>query len=173
MQPIYFNGAQGDMIPKISPGENRLIACEAIGRQLAASIREIWDATEVDENLEMITDKISYSFQPQETPFGLLLPLQYYSSEINILIFNQLHAFITIPGELSCIYDHFLKALGSKMGYSHVSIFGLTNDAHGYIILPESWRHKTLESKLSFGGEFYGNETIDRAALLLQTYKPK
>jgi len=167
LQTIYFNGAQGDVIPKIPEGEDRFIACENIGKQLATSIKEIWDGTEVDENLDILTDKISYSFQPQTTPFGLCLPFHHYSSEMNILLFNQRHAFITIPGELSCIYDHHLKELGTQLGYSHVSIFGLTNDAHGYIILPESWKHKTFESKLSFGGEFYGDEIINRAELLL------
>lgn len=44
-----------------------------------------------------------------------------------------------------------------------IPIFGLTNDAHGYIIAPDSWRHKTMESELSFGGEDYGDITETRA----------
>jgi len=79
------------------------------------------------------------------------------------------HAFVTIPGELSCFYDRQIKEIGSALGYAQVSIFGLTNDAHGYIILPESWRHKTFESGLSFGGENYGEVTKDRAEALLRS----
>jgi hypothetical protein len=102
------------------------------------------------------------------TPFGLCLPLNHYQSEMNLIVLNQVHAFVAIPGELSCIYDEQLKQIGKQLGYSHVSILGLTNDAHGYIILPESWKHKTQESGLSFGGENYGEETKNRAEDLLK-----
>jgi len=87
---------------------------------------------------------------------------------MNLLVFNQLHAFVTMPGELSCIYDRKLKEKGKEMGYQQVSIFGLTNDAHGYIILPDSWQKKTYESNLSFGGEFYGPLIEKKAEALLQ-----
>jgi hypothetical protein len=87
---------------------------------------------------------------------------------MNILVFNQWYAFITIPGELSCIYDKQLKTIGKSIGYQEVSIFGLTNDAHGYIILPESWERKTFESNLSFGGKQYGERMMRMAQNLLE-----
>ena len=95
-----------------------------------------------------------------------------YKSELNVIILNDTHAFITIPGELSCLYDKSLKVFGQTLGFTNVSIFGLTNDAHGYIILPESWRHKTMESGLSFGGEDYGDLTEMRAKTLLYKNVP-
>jgi hypothetical protein len=85
---------------------------------------------------------------------------------------NKRHAFITMPGELSCIYDRRLKEVGNSLGYEHVSILGLTNDAHGYIISPESWRHKTAESGLSFGGKDYGEWMNQRAEALLKSNAP-
>lgn len=91
---------------------------------------------------------------------------------MNLIVLNRSHAFITIPGELSCLYDEKLKEFGNALGFTHVSIFGLTNDAYGYIILPESWRNKTMESGLSFGGENYGELTEKRAEILLKAYKP-
>lgn len=48
----------------------------------------------------------------------------------------------------------------------------LTNDAHGYIILPESWRHKTFESRLSFGGENYGDIVKNKAVELMKGNVP-
>ncbi len=169
---IYFNGAQGDIIPAVF-NENGFDACSTLGRSLAETVKKIWDETPTDDSLQISTQKDSYAFKPQATPFGLALPLDVYKSEMNVIVFNQTHAFITVPGELSCLYDQSLKDIGNRLGYSHVSIFGLTNDAHGYIILPESWQHKTYESGLSFGGEDYGNMTEKRAETLLKVFSPQ
>lgn len=166
--PIYFNGAQGDIAPVVFNENDRFDACDSLGKSLAETVKKIWDETRTDDSLQIETQKESYVFKPQPTPFGLALPIEVCESEINLIVFNQTHAFITIPGELSCLYDRRLKERGDHLGFSHVSIFGLTNDAHGYIILPESWRHKTVESGLSFGGEEYGEMTAKRAEALLQ-----
>ncbi|MDR3623707.1 MAG: neutral/alkaline non-lysosomal ceramidase N-terminal domain-containing protein [Chlamydiales bacterium] len=167
VQPIYFNGAQGDIIPIIFNESNRFEACDNLGKSLAETVREIWDTIVADDVLQIDIQKDFYAFKPQATPFGLALPIDLYKSEMNLIVFNQAHAFITVPGELSCFYDRCLKEYGNKLGFSHVSIFGLTNDAHGYIILPESWQHKTLESGFSFGGENYGDAMKKRAEILL------
>lgn len=169
---LYFNGAQGDLIPVVFNENDRFDACDKLGKSLAETVKQIWDKTITNDILQIDTQKESYAFTPQATPFGLALPLDTYKSEMNVIVFNQLHAFITIPGELSCLYDKRLKDIGNRLGFSHVSIFGLTNDAHGYIILPESWRHKTFESGFSFGGENYGEITEKRAEMLLNTISP-
>lgn len=167
-QPIFFNGAQGDVVPQIFHEEDRWICCDEAGKILAQAVEKIWDQTTSLSAFQIRTRKEPYSFKPEATPFGSVLPVELYRSEMNMIVLNQVHAFITIPGELSSIYDRRLKEMGETLGFEHVSILGLTNDAHGYIILPESWRHKTFESALSFGGEFYG-ETIEiRAQNLLQ-----
>jgi hypothetical protein len=149
VQPIYFNGAQGDIIPQTE--DNSFETCNDIGKSLAETVQKIWDRTSVGDALEIATQKITYEFQPKPTPAGMKLPIENYQTEINSIVLNKIHAFITIPGELSTVYDVRLKKLGSALGYDHVSIFGLTNDAHGYMILPAAWRKKTLESNLSFG----------------------
>lgn len=171
--PIYFNGAQADIIPVVFNENDRFDACDDLGKSLAETVKKIWDETATEDSLRIDTQKDSYAFKPQATPFGLALPVDVYKSEMNVIVFNQTHAFITIPGELSCLYDRRLKDMGNRLGFSHVSIFGLTNDAHGYIILPESWQHKTFESGLSFGGENYGEITEKRAETLLNTFSPQ
>jgi len=173
IQPIYFNGAQGDITPIIFNKQDRYATCEVIGRSLAKTVQEAWNEIEVSDSLDIKTQKASYSFKPQATPFGLQLPLNEYQSEMNVIVLDHLHAFITVPGELSSVYDQRLKTMGNKLGYSHVSIFGLTNDAHGYIILPESWKNKTFESGLSFGGENYGETIETRAMTLLKNNAPE
>jgi hypothetical protein len=167
VEAVFFNGAQGDIAPNISYEVEPFLECQRIGESLGKSVLAIWNSTPVKEELtvEILTDK--YSFVPQPTPFGLVLPINEYPSELNAIILNQAHAFITIPGELSCVYDHKLKQKAKSLGYPHVSIFGLVNDAHGYILSPESWMHKTNESKLSFGGQYYGDFIFEKVIDLL------
>ncbi len=171
IQPLYFNGAQGDIIP--TKEDSCFETCDAVGKSLAETIKQIWDQTSTSHDLSIETKKETYSFQPQTTPAGLILPIKEYKSEMNVIVLNYVHAFLTIPGELSSIYDRELKDVGKQLGYRHVSILGLVNDAHGYIILPGSWKRKTFESHLSFGGEEYGEVTKERAIALLKIYMPK
>lgn len=171
-QPIYFNGAQGDINPVIFNEDDRFEACKELGKLLAKAVESIYKDIHTNEKLDLVTKKELYSFKPLPTPFGLKLPLNEYKTEMNVIIVNRVHAFVTIPGELSTIYDRSLKDLGNKLGFRQVSIFGLTNDAHGYIILPDAWRHKTMESGLSFGGEDYGDSVLNRAEKLLREHTP-
>ena len=174
VQPIYFNGAQGDIIPNTSNIKNNSFsACKTLGKSLAKSVKQIWDNIETGKSLHITTKKEFYTFEPKPTPFGLILPVENYQTEMNIIVLNNFHAFITIPGELSCLYDKSLKTYAKRLGFYHLSILGLTNDAHGYIILPDSWRRKTKESGLSLGGENYGNLTEIRAKNLLEENAPK
>ncbi len=165
---LYFNGAQGDIVPKICNDKDRYESCDCLGLSLALTVRDIWDQIEPKEELEIQSEKLSYCFTPMPTPQGLKLPIPSYQTELNLLVLDRIHAFVTIPGELSSIYDQRLKAKGTALGFEHVSIFGLTNDAHGYIILPEAWNHKTFESQLSFGGENYGSRVESQVISLME-----
>lgn len=167
--PLYFNGAQGDLIPKLRDEKERNFAqSERIGKDLASVVADIWNGTPTQNDLDIAYFKQVYQFTPQPTPKGLRLPIKNYTSEINLLILNHVHAFITIPGELSTIYKTRFSEKSKFYGFSHFSVLGLVNDAHGYIILPESWRHQTQESELSFGGEHYGEEIEQKVSGLLE-----
>lgn len=169
VHPIYLNGAQGDVVPAPSFVKNLFDACDHLGKSLAETVKKIWSETETYDSVKIETKTYRYRFLTQVNPFGLGLGLDNYESELSVIVLNKTHAFVTIPGELSCFYDQRFKELGKEMGFSHVSIFGLTNDAHGYIISPDSWRHKTFESTLSFGGENYGEFCEKKIQELLQS----
>lgn len=156
IEPIFFNGAQAEIIPNLPNGGERYDDREIIGETLAQSIAKTWHSIQVQDDMDIETYKDSYFFVPQPTPFGLKLPMKQYASEVNLIIFDKQHAFVTIPGELSSLYQALFKIEGDYLGLAHVSILGLVNDAHGYIILPEAWRQLTYESNLSFGGANYG-----------------
>lgn len=168
VQALYFNGAQGDINPVIFNEHDRFASCQTLGHSLAETVVSMWGHIATKETLDIHTQKETYSFKPQSTPQGLKLSLERYQSEINLIVLNKKQAFVTIPGELSTFYDQKLKAVANEYGYDQISILGLTNDAHGYILSPESWRHPTFESSLSFGGEHYGSEIYNQAINLLK-----
>ena len=93
-------------------------------------------------------------------------------SELNLLVLDHRHALLTVPGELSTIYDADLRRFGRWLGYQQLTVLGLTDDAHGYIITPESFRHRTYESTVSFGGELYGEWIESAAYALLHALEP-
>jgi neutral ceramidase len=173
LQPLFFNGAQGDINPSITNKENLFESCEFLGNSLADTVVDIWNSTPTSEILTIEIKKEPYEFVPKPNPQGVSFPVPLYKTEMNLLVLNKTHAFLTIPGELSSVYDARLKKSSESLGFCHTSILGLTNDAHGYIILPEAWNHKTNESYLSFGGENYGDETQMRAIGLLKALAPK
>ncbi len=167
-QALFFNGAQGDINPVIFDDDKRFHASEILGQSLAKEVTKIADQIQISEHLDIQTKKFSYFIEPKETPFGLKLPIEKYETEINLIIFNQKHPFITIPGELSTVYHRQLKEIAMQLGYANLSVLGLTNDAHGYILLPEAWRHKTQESRKSYAGENYGEFVKERVENLLK-----
>lgn len=173
VHPIYLNGAQGDIVPVPSFEKNLFDACDHLGKSLAETVQKIWKETETFDSVKIETKTHRYRFSTQVNPFGLGLGLEHYESELSVIVLNKTHAFVTIPGELSCFYDRRFKELGKEMGFTHVSVLGLTNDAHGYIISPDSWRHKTFESRLSFGGENYGEFVEKQVQQLLQALSPQ
>lgn len=163
--PIYFNGAQAEINPNPPSGETEFERCASLGTDLGRMVVELWRETETSHQCALNVSELRYSFEVKPTSAGLKIPLERYDSELNVVVFNQREAFVTMPGELSCLYVEELK---QKAPYPHLSILGLTNDAHGYILKPEAFVLKTPESQLSFGGPEYGNELIRQLLLMLQ-----
>ena len=174
VQPVFFNGAQADVSPRPPSAEDDFERCDLMGKALAEEIRRVWDAVETSDVLKIETKHHSYDLRPKPTTGGFSPPGGTSQiAELNAIVLNDRNAFITIPAELSCIYDGDIKRFGRWLGYSQVSILGLTNDAHGYIITPESWRHRTYESSLSFGGELYGERVKQMVFALLHELEPE
>lgn len=167
-EAIFFNGAQAEIIPRSMPDKDGYAQCELIGDLLAKEIAQVWQMTETKDEMKIELYKENYTFNTQPTPMGLKIPIEKYQSELNLMIFDNHHVFVTIPGELSCIYDAMLKEWGEKEGFNHVSVLGLVNDAHGYIILPDAWEKKTFESGMSWGGKHYGSSIFEKVMNLFQ-----
>lgn len=165
--PLFINGAQAELIP-VDDNHSQWEQCDRIGKELADAVLKIWSETEAQEELDIQTVHKSYAIAVKPNPFGMKIPMEFYPSELNMIIFNGEHVIVTIPGELSVFYEDKIAKMFAELNYKNIFIFGLTNDAHGYILTPEAWRAKTKESALSFGGEMYGEELFQKVQAMIQ-----
>jgi len=167
--PIFFNGAKGELLTKILFPNDRFKSCDVIGKTLAEGVSQVWNTTQVKDKIAISTLQHAYIFEPKPTPSGFVLPAENYQTEINLIVFDQMDAFVTIPAELSCAYVPVLKSHAAKMGFRQLSVLDIVNDAHGYVFSPESWKLLPEEVEFSWGGETYGQTMENKILDLLET----
>ncbi|OJU80051.1 MAG: hypothetical protein BGO10_00945 [Chlamydia sp. 32-24] len=164
----FINGASAEIIPNDSQFKSFAL-CDFIGKSLAQAVFAAWPNIGVSSDLNISILKDPYLLLPQPSTGGFSIGDEPYPTEINAITFNNLHNFITIPGELSCVYYYFLQRFGPTFGL-RTSVFGLANDAQGYIITPEAYAKGTQESAFSFGGPAYGAYVISKVARLINIF---
>ena len=69
---------------------------DAVGKEIADSVKAIWDKTEVFATLDIETTKQTYCFLPQPTSLGMNISVENYETELNFIRLNQKELFITI-----------------------------------------------------------------------------
>jgi hypothetical protein len=175
---IFMNSAQGGMVT----ADNRLpdkkearswAECVRIGTLLAdEALRIVADAPKKEHgNLYVASKNVTF---PVESPLLLAVmknsPLKYPTSSDNSVttrmnLINLADAqIITIPGEALPNIGYYLKR---KMKGKHNFLFGLTNDAFGYILTKvdfNSFERYNYVSRTSLGemtGEILINEALD------------
>lgn len=169
--PVFFNGAKGELLAKILFPNDRFKSCDVTGKTLAEGVSHVWNTIPVKDQVGISTFKHIYTFEPKPTPSGFILPIEKYPTEINLIVFDQTNAFVTIPAELSCSLDSVLKSKAKEMGFT-LSILDIVNDAHGYVYSPESWRLGPEEVEFSWGGEIYGQTMENKILNLLEDALP-
>lgn len=175
---IFMNGAQGGMVT----ADNRLPEkkeartweeCIRIGTLLAdEALRIVNDAPKKDAgNLQITSRMVKF---PVESPILLAVmqssPLKYatgsdntVSTRVNLINFADAQI-LTIPGEALPNIGYYLKR---KMKGKHNFLFGLTNDAFGYILTKvdfNSFERYNYVSRTSLGemtGEIFIKEALD------------
>jgi len=172
---IFMNSAQGGMVTadnRRPDGESRSWGeCQRIGALLAdEALRIVKDAPE-QPSPKLFCAARSVSF-PVDSPLmrALLkeLPGAAGAAEANLTTqMNLLNVgnaqILTIPGEALPNIGYYLKR---KMRGEHNLLFGLTNDAFGYILTKEdydSFKRYTYVSRTSLGertGEILVNEAL-------------
>ncbi len=172
---IFMNSAQGGMITadnRKPDGEARNWAeCQRIGNLLAdEALRIIQDAPE-QESPKLYCAARSISF-PVDAPLMRALLKQLpggagftdgkISTQMNLVNLGDAQI-VTIPGEALPNIGYYLKR---KMRGKHNLLFGLTNDAFGYILAKEdydSFKRYSYISQTSLGertGEILVNEVL-------------
>lgn len=174
---IFMNGAQGGMITadnRTSDGKDirAWSECLRIGHLLAdESLRIIADAP-VQKSPALLCESKVITF-PVESPLLLAVmkasPLGYkaddqghISTRLNIVNLGNAQI-LTIPGEALPNIGYYLKR---KMRGENNFLFGLTNDAFGYILTKEDWgsfKRYEYVSRTCLGemtGEIYITEAL-------------
>lgn len=174
---IFMNGAQGGMVtadvrdPKTGEDIQTWEECQRIGNLLAdESLRIVSDAP-LQENPRLECYAKSFTF-PIDSPLIRtileLSPLGYKSNpdgsittQVNLINMGDAQI-LTIPGEALPNIGYYLKR---KMHGKHNLLFGLTNDAFGYILTKVDWGSFKRYSYISETclGEMTGEIFIEEA----------
>jgi hypothetical protein len=171
---IFANGAQGTIAPRAFQGKDEWARAQNIGTLLAAEVFKILHTIEPQDWTEIKLTRTPLTLKPQLPPsFPAVVKLpETQESEVNAIMFDGRYAFVTIPGELSSIINMAIKERGKTLGFEHTFLLGLTNDALGYIITEDEYRHKTYESTISLFGPHFGSLIMNEAFLALEKLRP-
>jgi hypothetical protein len=178
---LFMNGAQGGMVT----ADNRLAGggevndwqeCVRIGNLLADEALRIISEAGVEENPELLSfsRKVEFPVDSDIMRYVLknspligktegFLDASRISTRINLLILGRAKV-LTIPGEALPNIGYYLKR---KMETERAFLFGLTNDAFGYILTKEdfaSFKRYEYISRTSLGertGEIFVNEALN------------
>lgn len=178
---IFINGALGGMVTADNRGpDGRDIGtweeCVRIGNQLAdEALRLVGDApVEAGADLECASRVVRFPVESpviravlKGSPMGYTTDAQgRVTTRLNALRLGEARI-LTIPGEALPNIGAYLKR---KMGTRHPFLFGLTNDAFGYLLTREDWgafpRYDYI-SRTSLGetaGEIFVTEALALAA---------
>lgn len=171
---IFANGAQGTIGPRAFLGDDGWQRAENVGTILAAEVFKVTMMIKPQDAVEikLVRAPLTLKLVPTSVfPPGMSYPPT-YDSEINAISFDNRVAFVAIPGELGSILNFQVKERGKLLGFEKTFLLGLTNDALGYIITEDEYRHKTYESSISLFGSTFGSLIANESFQLLERLRP-
>lgn len=171
---IFANGAQGTVGPQARQGDDGWQRAENVGTILAAEVFKVTLIIKTQDlvDIKLVRNPLTLKIVPTSIfPPAMAYPSA-YESEINAISFDNRIAFVAIPGELGSILNFQVKDRGKLLGFEKTFLLGLTNDALGYIISEDEYRHKTYESTISLFGPAFGSFIVNEAFQLLEKLRP-
>jgi hypothetical protein len=173
---LFMNGAQGGMVTADNRLDNNRQAndweeCQRIGNLLADEALRILSEAKIQEDPELYCTSKQTEFPIDSEMMRYILnnsPLkmgdsdQYITTTLNLLNIGSAQI-LTIPGEALPNIGYYLKR---NMPTEHPFLFGLTNDAFGYILTKEdfnSFKRYMYVSRTSLGektGEILINDLL-------------
>jgi hypothetical protein len=171
---IFANGAQGTIAPHAFQGNDAWQRAENVGTILAAEAFKVMLMIKLQDSVDikLVRTPLTLKIVPTSVfPPAMSYPPG-YESEINAISFDNRIAFVAIPGELGSILNFQVKERGKMLGFEKTFLLGLTNDALGYIISEDEYRHKTYESTISLFGPTFGSFIANESFQLLERLRP-
>jgi hypothetical protein len=171
---IFANGAQGTVAPRPLQGKDEWQRAENVGTILAAEVYKVTLMIAAQDSVDIRLTRHTFQAQtvvPPKAPVKITLPPT-YDTEVCGISFDNRIAFVTIPGELSSILNFQVKERGKLLGFEKTFLLGLTNDALGYIITEDEYRHGTYESSISLFGPGWGSLITNEAFQALEHLRP-
>ncbi|MEK6304177.1 MAG: neutral/alkaline non-lysosomal ceramidase N-terminal domain-containing protein [Acidobacteriota bacterium] len=171
---IFANGAQGTVAPRAFLGDDQWQKAENVGTILAAEVFKVVLMIKPQDSvaIKLTRSPLALKFVPPASfPPGISYPPT-WDSEVSGVSFDNKFAFVTIPGELSSILNIQVKERGRMLGFEKTFVLGLTNDAVGYILSEDEYRHKTYESTISLFGPNFGSFITNEAFASLEKLRP-
>jgi hypothetical protein len=174
---IFMNGAQGGMVTADNRGPEgkdlrTWAECVRIGELLADEALRIADAAALQEDPKLFCAAKVISLPVDSAMMRVVMkssPLGYATNDVsrvqtqlNLLNIGNAQM-VTIPGEALPNIGYYLKR---KMRGEHNLLFGLTNDAFGYMLTKVDWgsfKRYDYVSRTSLGemtGEIYVEEAL-------------
>jgi len=171
---IFANGAQATIGPQAFQGNDGWERAENVGTILAAEAFKIALMIKMQNSVDikLVRHPLNLKIVPTSIfPPNMPYPPS-YESEISAISFDNRVAFVAIPGELGSILNFQVKDRGKLVGFEKTFLLGLTNDALGYFISEDEYRHKTYESTISLFGPAFGSFVVNEAFQLLEKLRP-
>ena len=171
---IFANGAQGTVAPRAFQGKDEWQRAENVGTILAAEVFKVTLMLTTQDAVDIRLVRHTFQAQtvlPPKAPVKVTLPPT-YDTEVCGVSFDNRVAFVTIPGELGSILNFQVKERGKLLGFEKTFVLGLTNDALGYIITEDEYRHGTYESSISLFGPGWGSFITNEAFQALEKLRP-
>lgn len=182
---LFMNGAQGGMVTADNRRDNNGEAndweeCKRIGNLLANEALRILSEAEIQEDPVLFCASAQAKFPIDSEMMRYILnnsPLKmgdsdrYVNTTLNLLNIGSAQI-LTIPGEALPNIGYYLKR---NMPTEHPFLFGLTNDAFGYILTKEdfnSFKKYTYVSKTSLGEKTAEILIKDLLTLIQNSPKP-
>lgn len=180
---VFMNGAQGGMVTADNRSENgqdigTWKECVRIGELLADEALRIIDGADLQSNPDLYcaarmvnfpVDSEMMRFIIEHSPLNMKMDDGYtLTTQVNLLNVGSAQI-LTIPGEALPNIGYYLKR---KMKGRHNFLFGLTNDAFGYILTKvdfNSFKRYEYISRTSLG-EMTGEIYMENALQLIETH---
>jgi len=178
---VFMNGALGGMVTADNRGpDGRSVRtweeCVRIGTLLADEALRIVADAPIQENprLYCAARDVTFDVDSEEirmiasmSPVGMTMnPDNTVTTQLNLVNIGNAQI-LTIPGEALPNIGYYLKR---NMNGEHHFLFGLTNDAYGYIMAKVDWnsfRRYNYVSSLNLG-EYTGERLIEESLILVR-----